>query len=82
MITQLSDTMWRVCVWLEEKIDYGELREALTDIYYAVQNIHLILRFKYYKRSGFQVRLEIFDDISKFISSIRHPKKYLLRFRN
>ena len=53
---------------LEDKIDYGVLREALTDIYYAVQNIHLILRFKYYKRSGFQVRLEIFDDISKFIS--------------
>ena len=69
MITQLSDTMWRVGVWLEDKIDYGELREALTDIYYAVQYIHLILRFKYYKRPGFQVRLEIFDDISKFISS-------------
>ena len=69
MITQLSDTMWRVGVWLEDKIDYGELREALTDIYYAVQYIHLILRFQYYKRPVFQVRLEIFDDISKFISS-------------
>jgi dimeric dUTPase (all-alpha-NTP-PPase superfamily) len=55
---------------LEDKIDYGELREALTDIHYAVQYIHLILRFKYYKRPGFQVRfLEIFNDISKFISS-------------
>ena len=39
MITQLSDTMWRVDVWLEDQIDYGVLREALTDIYYAVQNI-------------------------------------------
>jgi hypothetical protein len=68
MITQLGNTMWRVNMWLEDK-DYAELREALTDIYYAVQYIHLILRFKYYERPGFQVRLEIFDDISKFISS-------------
>ena len=50
------------------QIDYGELREALTDIYYAVQYIHLILCFKYYERPGFQERLEIFDENAKFIS--------------
>jgi len=38
---------------LEDKIVYGELREALTDIYYDVQYIHLILRFKYYEPPGF-----------------------------
>ena len=54
---------------LKTKIDYGELREVLIDIYYAVQYIHLILRFKYYERPGFQVHLKIFDDISKLISS-------------
>jgi len=32
MITQLSDTTWRIDMWLEDKIDYGELREALADI--------------------------------------------------
>ena len=37
-------------------------------MYYAVQYIHLILCFKYYERPGFQVRLEIFDKNSKFIS--------------
>ena len=68
MITQYGDTMWRVNMWLEDK-NYGELQEALTDIYYTIQHIHLILRFKYYERSGFKVRMEIFDDISKFISS-------------
>ena len=67
MITQLSDTTWRIDMWLEDKIDYGELREALADIYYAVQYIHLILRFKCYER--FQIRSEIFDNISKLISS-------------
>ena len=53
MITQLSDTVWQVYMRLEDNIDYGELREALTDIYYSVQYIHLILRFKYYERPGF-----------------------------
>jgi len=43
-------------MWFEDKIDYGELREALTDIYYTVQYIHMILRcFKYYERPEFQV---------------------------
>ena len=56
-------------MWLEDKIDYGELREALTDIYYALEYTHLIIRFKYYKCPGFQVGLEVFDDISKYISS-------------
>ena len=37
-------------------------------MYYAVQYIHLILCFKYYKRPGFRERLEIFDENSKFIS--------------
>ena len=50
------------------QIDYVELLEASTDIY-------LILRFKYYERPGLQVCLEIFDDISKFISS---PSKEIL----
>jgi len=38
-------------------------------MFYDVQYIHLILRFKYYECPGLQVRLEIFDNISKFISS-------------
>ena len=59
----------RVNTWLKVKIDYGEFREALTDINYAVKYIHLILRFKYYERPRFQVRMKIFDDILKFISS-------------
>ena len=61
MITQLSDTMWWVDKWLEDKLDYVELREASTDIYDAVKFIHLILRFKQYERPRFQVRLEIFE---------------------
>jgi hypothetical protein len=56
MITQLSDTIWRVDLWLN-KIDYGELQEPLTDIYFAVQYKYLILRFKYYENPGFQIRL-------------------------
>ena len=50
----------RICNATSSEQNYGELREALTDIYYAVQHIHLILRFKYYERPGFKVRLEIF----------------------
>ena len=67
MITQVSNTMWRVDMWLEDKIDYGELREALNDIYYAVQYIHLILHFKYYERPGFQV-LATFGNIRRYFN--------------
>ena len=42
------------------KIDYGEVREALTDIYYAVQYINLILRFRYYERPGFRRHFKIY----------------------
>ena len=68
-ITRLGDILSLVEMWFEER-NYGELRNSLTDIYEVIQHISCILKFKYCDRfGGIQIHLEIFNDISFFISS-------------
>ena len=76
-ITSFGDILMLVEIWQEER-NFGELRQSLTDIYDMIQHISCILKFKYCDQfSGLQIHLEIFDDISFFLSS---PEEITLLF--
>jgi len=77
-IASLGDT-WDLVEWnwMPEK-NIGELRASLETLYDYIQNIKVILDFKCNDRPGVPIHLEIFDDISFFISSLEVVSKKLV----